>query len=597
MDLDLKNWIPKTDNGFTKIGYRVDKFVKTPILLGRERDIYLANGDKHHSIFAIVELENILASHNENSFDSTKDYPIDAKGENINDRNYKDDKNSQLKVRQLAENFNPDVQISTSTTAAGLPIISIDGIVVSGNNRTMSMKLMIEEYPENYKNYLKTLGEEISEGGYGFESRVGVAIRSIKTEAEKYGMDEIILEGSSYYEKKSIKFNNPILVRIDLDFPEYNTLEMAKYNKDTKKVERPIDKAIKLGKMLESNQSCNNIISDKLSEFENISEFYASSPSVNLIKNNLISCNILTQNEITAYIDKNTFTVAGKEFLENLMAGMILDKEQLIISELEGVKRYKQIIVQTLPVLIKNFKLAEFSLRSYLNDAISIQHKLITSGFTIPDLISQFSMFTDSKENFTEKSYYINLLLNTGKNKFKQIIESYNTSAEQSKGTSLFGEPITIDELFNKLIIPKLDETVVKFLKQYFNKKVEVIKEKPTIENDIPMPKFKIDDIVDIDSIGNYKIEASGVWDDFIKTYKYKTRSVHGGRWKHFNETSMTLVESEINSKTETVENSKLTKEQLTQLIKGLEIQNKYNPNKNINVRLKGLKITLKYLK
>lgn len=572
---ELKNWILKTDKGFTKIGYRVDEFIKTPILLGRERDIYLANGDKHHGVFAIVELENILASHNENSFETTKDYPVDAKGENINDRNYKDDKNSQLKVRQLAENFNPDIQISTSSTAAGLPIISIDGVVVSGNNRTMSMKLMVEEYSENYKNYLKTLGDEINEGGYG-----------------DFGYDNIIILKNDLIDNNldavpngSIKFKHPILVRIDLDFPEYNTLEMAKYNKDTKKVERPIDKAIKLGKMLESNQSCNNIISEKLSEFENISEFYASSPSVSLIKNNLISCNILTQNEITAYIDKNTFTVAGKEFLENLMAGMILDKEQLIISELEGVKRYKQIIVQTLPVLIKNSKLAEFSLRSYLNDAISIQHKLISGNFTIPDLISQLSMFADSKENFTEKSYYINLLLSTGKNKFKQTIESYNTSAEQSKGATMFGEPVTIDELFDKLIIPKLDETVVKFLKQYFVNKNELIKPKKYQYD------YNIGDMVSFigtaGKVYNGKITNLGTENQFEVKYD-KNKVV----LKNTNE--LTLIS---NTETVTSDKSKLTKEQLNQLIKGLKIQNKYNPNEITTKRLNGLKITFKYLK
>ena len=514
---ELLKFIPLNDTGNIKIGYRASEFLKTPILLGRERVIILANGDIHKSVFAIVELERILASHNENSFENTKDYPTDVKGENINDRNYKDDKNAQYKVREIAEKFNPDTQISTSATAAGLPIITIDGIVVSGNNRIMSMKLMVSEYPENYKNYLKILGYEIGAGGYGYYNRVGNAISSIGTEAEKW-MAEIILEGSSFDKKKSIKFKQPILVRIDLEFPEYNTLEMSKYNKDTKKVERPIDKAIKLGKILEGSPSCSNIISDKLAEFENISEFYASSPSVNLIKNNLISCNILTQNEIPAYIDKNTFSVAGKEFLENLMAGMILDKEQLIISELEGVKRYKQIIVQSLPVLIKNSKLNEFSLRNYLNEAISIQHKLVSGNFTIPDLISQFTMFADIKETYSEKSYYINLLLSTGKNKFKQTIESYNKSAEQSKDATMFGEPVTINELFDKIIIPKLDEAIVKFLKQYFSKKAETIK-------------------------------------------------------------------------------IKITKEQLTQLIRGLEIQNKYKPNENITKRLRALKITLKYSK
>ena len=465
---DLENFVPETDNGYIKIGYRKNVFLKTPILLGRERVIVLANREVHGSVFALVELDSIIASHNEVSYADTENYPVTERGGNINDRNYHDDKNAQLRVRQLAEQFNPEVQISTSATAAGLPVITIDGVVVSGNNRMMSMKLMKSNFKDNYTNYLNTLGNEIVSGGYGFDNEllVGTAIRYIAMggKDEMRSMKKIRVEGSF------IEYKNPVLVRIDLDFPEYNTMEMSKYNKDTKKVERPIDKAIKLGKILEGNEACFNNLSDTISKFDNISDFYVSKNDVSNIKNNLVSCGILTTNELPSYIDSGVFTVAGKEFLENLMAGMILGKDQLIVSELEGVKKLKQIIVQSLPVLIKNAKLEAFSVKNNINDAILIQHKVVSSKLDILDLISQFSMFEDKGFNYSEKSLYVNLLLNTGKIKFKKAIETLNASASEQIGESLFGEKVSLDEMFDKIVIPLLDLKTVEAIRKHYQK-------------------------------------------------------------------------------------------------------------------------------
>jgi hypothetical protein len=216
--------------GEQKVGYR-KKFLNTPILIGRERDIILPNGETHDSIFAIVELDEILASHNEKTFSSTESYPKTKSGRNINDRNYSDDKNAQAKVQNIAQKLEPDLMISTSVDSDGTPIISVDGIVVSGNNRTMSLKLANSDFNSRYAEYIKTLENELEQGGYGL-----------------YGID-----------KKSFKdkgFKAPVLVRIDTDFQSYLTEEMNKYNVESKKSERPIDQAIRISQQLEDNENC-----------------------------------------------------------------------------------------------------------------------------------------------------------------------------------------------------------------------------------------------------------------------------------------------------------------------------------------------------
>ena len=65
-----------------------------------------------------------------------------------------------LYLIEFAQNLEPERLITTSRTPSGSPIITIDGIVVSGNNRTMSLKLAAKNYPEKYKAYYDFLDEE-----------------------------------------------------------------------------------------------------------------------------------------------------------------------------------------------------------------------------------------------------------------------------------------------------------------------------------------------------------------------------------------------------------------------------------------------------
>ena len=276
-----------------QIGYR-SSFLKTPIAYGKNITIEMPNNEKQKGQFAVVELDNILASHNEHTYSTTDGYPLDANGENVNDRNYQGDKSSQNAISNFAKNLSPSRLITTSRTPSGTPIISVDGIVVSGNNRTMSIKLAVSDLPNRYKEYCDFLKEEID--AFGFEN-----MTSYNEEYTVTNRDNV-----------TVKFNHPVLIRINYDFPSYNALELSKYNKDTKKSERPIDKALKLGKILESSKSCTTIISDIVGKYETFSEFYANRNDQNEIKNTLVDCNILTTQELPSYYTEIGFTEQGK---------------------------------------------------------------------------------------------------------------------------------------------------------------------------------------------------------------------------------------------------------------------------------------------
>jgi hypothetical protein len=450
-------------------GLNRPSFMKENILKGREIQLSMPNGEKRNAIFAIVELDNIIASHNEDNFHSEPLYPKNASGNNINDRNYSGDLSAQKAVMDYARELEPERLITTSRTPSGTPIITKDGFVVSGNNRTMSLKLAAKNYPENFQEYVKYLAEEIE--SIGFSKFVG---KSLLTN------DDIPIEGSSYLNPKRVSFTHPVLVRIDLDFPEYTTQELAKYNKDTKKSERPIDKAIKLSNILRDNSRCAEIIAEIVGDYETFSEFYANIQGQKRLAKTLVECSLLTDQELPAYFSDTTFTETGKEFIENLLAALILDREALMATEQPGVKAIRQKLITALPVLMKNASLPEGSLKKNFNDAVILQYNM--KGSTFADFIRQRTMFGDK---YDRETVYINRLIDSGKIKFKQAIEGYNNAIMQNQGASLFGEKPSNDDIFNHWIVGGVSETDKKliessdmvfdptFNKKYLDEKIE----------------------------------------------------------------------------------------------------------------------------
>ena len=462
----FENGGPIVEGNF-KIGYREKEFLNSPIAYGKHITIEMPNGEKHKGQFVVVELDKILASHNEKTYGSTIGYPTDANGENVNDRNYTGDVASQSAIQSFAQNLTASKLITTSRTASGTPIITIDGIVVSGNNRTMSIKLAVNDFYEKYEEYIDFLIQEID--AFGFYKMFDYN----RSTDEPY----FIVKNK---EDVSVKFREPILVRIDFDIPAYNALELSKYNKDTKKSERPIDKALKLGKILESSTNCTNIISDVVGQYDTFSEFYSNRNDQKKIKDTLIDCNILTIQELPAYYSQTGFTEQGKELIENLLAGLVLTKDALIASNEGGARKFRQTIITSLPILTANKALPENSLNDVLNEALIMESTMSSSGTSFQDYVAQVGMFG---EPTSEEAKYMNRLLASGRNNFKRSIEGYNASVLENQGESLFGEKPTKNEMFEAHIKNKVDPKERKIIENS-EKNIKTIKA-PEMENEV----------------------------------------------------------------------------------------------------------------
>lgn len=428
-----------------KVGYRKNKFSEFPIVKGRERVLLIGANEKRKSLFAIVELDSIIASHNEKSFGTSKDYPLDNKGNNVNDRNYANDKNAQAKVKSVAQNLEPNMIISTSVNPSGTPIISKDGIVVSGNNRVMSLKLAKSDYPNKYKEYLDALAKEINYGGYGINY------------AQIFG-----------------DFKNPVLVRIDKDFKEYNSAELNKYNVVREKSEKAIDKSVRISKLLQNNEGCKNKLIDLINEQEVVSELYKNISSVARFKSILLECELINENDISALFSKGTLSEQGKLIYRTILLSLVLNEDSLEISQSDGIKVFTKNVVNAILPLIKNKSLSKGSLIGFVNDSFLIQNDLVNGGFKhLNDYIKQSKLgFEEEVNEFkNKKALIINEVVNSGFSKLKNTLIRYNNSMEKNIEPDIFGEQLGEQEIFDKTFGVEVDEKTINLISKMGIKK------------------------------------------------------------------------------------------------------------------------------
>jgi hypothetical protein len=411
------------NTGFIKVGFRKKEFLSTNLLVGRERNIIFPDNESRQGLFAVVDIDNIIASHNEETFANSENYPIDKDGRNVNDRNYLGDKNAQQKVVSVSQNFNPEIVISTNSTASGTPIITIDGIVVSGNNRTMSLKLALKNNKEQYENYKKTLYQELVYGGYGISM-------------------------SSVYDK----IKNPILVRFDTQFDSYNSTELNKYNKPTKKSERQIDLGIRLSQQFLNNEGCKNSLITLVSSIENVNELYNNKIQVLAFKKILLDCGIINENELSGLFTDISLTENGKVLYETLLLSLVLSPKSIEVSQNNGVKSVIKSVVNAIIPLVKNKSFEKGSIIDDINNAILLQNAMVSTGFKdVALFIGQSDMFENDINYKTKNAVILNWFINQNLRMFKESLVRYNDSLEQNLGESLFGNNLTPEEIFDAI--------------------------------------------------------------------------------------------------------------------------------------------------
>ena len=345
-------------SGIDKIRKHYESFKS---VMGNKKTVTLPNGNKIKCHYKLVEADAPTASHNEINYAPTKDFPKNANGQNINDRDYQKDADAQESVRRIAGNFN-------SLALESPPIVTKDGIVVSGNNRTMSSKLAARNGTD--KAYLQDLKEMIDE----------------------YGLEESDLKG----------FKNPrLILEVDEEHKgDYTTEEFAQFNRDTKKTMSNVEKAVKLTKTL--NEQKISSIASELTNYDTMGELYADSKGCQQFVGKLIEAGIIGENEKAQYCKSDgTLNDTGKDFVETVLVGSVLDEGNIRKLDSVGGKRIRQKLVRSILPLIENKGNGkEYSFNKELNSAVDIAvtvSKSHDTWKTVDDYLAQGSLFGDEK--------------------------------------------------------------------------------------------------------------------------------------------------------------------------------------------------------
>ncbi|MDR0684391.1 MAG: hypothetical protein LBF83_04620, partial [Spirochaetaceae bacterium] len=279
----------------------------------------------------LVEADTPTASHDETSFHKTPGFPTTDDGSTINDRDYGHDKEAQEIVMEIGADYD-----GRAVSVDNPVIVTKDGIVISGNNRTMSSKIAARKGADK---------------GY---------IEALKKKAKKFGFTPEQID----------QFKHPRVIFETAENKGYSTDQFAKFNKSSKKAMSPVEAAVKVSKTIKMDTV--ESIAGKMIDFETLGALYADRNVVNDIFNALQRDNIITSMDRPQYVVDGGITGAGKEFLETVLIGSVINESNIRGLNREGCKSIRQKLVRAITPLIENKGMDGYSITKELNSAVDI---------------------------------------------------------------------------------------------------------------------------------------------------------------------------------------------------------------------------------
>lgn len=316
-----------------------EKWAAAPKTEGVADEIVLANGEKVAGKYYLVESGAASASHDANNgFVKTDGFPVDENGNSVNDRDYERDQDAQRVTRQIADNYD--------SRALQTPVVvSQDGVVLSGNGRTMAGELAASNNTDGaYVDYLKNYGQR-----WGFTSeQVG-------------GMQ------------------HPRVVFVPDAAMPYTAETFAKFNQQEMKGQNKTEQAVKLGKVVD-DATFGRIIS-LINKFDTLNEFYGDAAAATEAVTELQKAGVISEAQVTEMYDGDGISNIGRDLLENMLIGKAFESNPDAVRQISAFKSMRQTIIMALNEISNNVKLGEdFSLEEELAAAIDLVYKARKEG-------------------------------------------------------------------------------------------------------------------------------------------------------------------------------------------------------------------------
>ena len=391
---------------------------------GNADEITLANGERIAGHYVLVESGAASSSHDAlHGFAKTEGFPLDENEQSVNDRDYERDQNAQQITRQIAAEYD-------SRALQQPVVVSQDGVVLSGNGRTMAGEIAAAQNTD------------------------GAYIDYLKKYAPKYGFTPEQVEGMAH----------PRVVFVpDASMP-YTAETFAKFNQQEMKGQSKTEQAVKLGKLVD-DATFGRIIRS-INRFDTLGDFYADTNATADAIGELLKAGAINQMQHTEMFDGDAISAQGREILENMLIGKAFESNPDAVRQLAAYKSLRQSVITALAEISNNIALGEYSLESELSDAIALAYNARKNGYKAGDAVSEFARqgkLFETEEDATAADYtnatvlmLADVMNDNRVTRLKKVLSIYNQQAEQSAAgqTDLFAEGVkTKQEILDEVLV------------------------------------------------------------------------------------------------------------------------------------------------
>ena len=367
---------------------------------GNPNAITLADGSTIRGHYVLTEAGAATASHDvNNAYEPTEGFPVDENGESVNDRDYKRDKDAQRIVRDMADSYD--------SRALQTPVIvSKDGVVLSGNNRTMSGDIAAQQGTDKaYIDHLREFGQM-----YGF------------TPEQIDGM------------------KHPRVVFVPDEHLPYDATTFARFNAEQQKKQSKPEHAVKLGKIVPDNVFTS--ITNDISRFDRMSDYYADDKSVASAISQLLDAGVINEMQLPELRTGNALSAAGKELIENTLIGKVFQTSPDAVRQIISTPTLRQSVVMGLNEIANNRTLVKsgYDLSKELAAAVDLVSRaksdspeIYKEGMPVSPYGRQQGLFDDEYGDSRVTDGVTLLLadlLNSGKpSDLRKVLSTYNNEA------------------------------------------------------------------------------------------------------------------------------------------------------------------------
>jgi N12 class adenine-specific DNA methylase len=393
---------------------------------GNPNAITLADGSTIRGHYVLTEAGAATASHDvNNAYEPTEGFPLDENGESVNDRDYKRDKDAQRIVRDMADSYD--------SRALQTPVIvSKDGVVLSGNNRTMSGEIAAKNGTDKaYVDHLREFGAM-----FGF------------TPEQIDGMQ------------------HPRVVFVPDEELPYDASTFARFNAEQQKKQSKPEHAVKLGKIVPDNVFA-SIVGD-ISRFDRMSDYYADDKSVASAISQLLDAGVVNEMQLPELRTGNALSAAGKELIENTLIGKVFQTSPDAVRQIISTPTLRQSVVMGLNEIANNRTLAKsgYDLSQELGAAVDLVSRaksespeIYKEGMPVSPYGRQQGLFDDEYGDSRVTDGVTLLLadiLNSGKpSDLRKVLSTYNNEAASSAAGQIdmfSGDVTSKEEILNNVL-------------------------------------------------------------------------------------------------------------------------------------------------